>query len=93
MDTIHKHALPNVHNALTLPEGATVLSAKVSKADGQPYLWVKVNPKNPPVQRLFLLIATGCAVPRDVTFIDTLQSPSGKEVLHLFEHHGNTVTG
>jgi hypothetical protein len=87
MKTIHKHKVEPGEFVLTLPRDAEFLSVQTQHRD--PQSWWLLDPKQPVVQRSFVVRATGYAftVPDSEAevFLGTFQLYDGGFVGHLFE--------
>lgn len=71
---------------VTMHAGAQILSFQLQ--NGVPTIWVKVQPGNKRVTRIFYIIGTGQEFDGDnMTYIGTVQAPHGL-VWHLFERTG-----
>jgi hypothetical protein len=68
-----------------MPIGSRVLT--VQSQNGQPAIWVLVDPKHPEEERSFRMCGTGHRISEDETtnYIGTFQMDNGSLVLHLFE--------
>lgn len=87
MRTVYKYPMQMVtgHQIIRMPSGANVLACQIQGAD--PQLWAEVSDENDMVDRWFIIVGTGRALPRDVQlrFIDTFQMINGDLIFHVFE--------
>ena len=85
MHTIYKYALGPT-SVLQLPEDAQPLTVQCQQ--GEPVLWVKLDPQAPTQPRTFVCYGTGH--PLDATtgqqYLATFQLANGL-VFHVFEEH------
>lgn len=85
MKTVWKYPItPNVSD-VQMPKGAKVLTVQMQ--NGQPCMWVLVDPDEKKETRTFMLIGTGHKVSPgvDLKYIGTFQLEEGRLVFHLFE--------
>lgn len=71
---------------ITMPKGAEILS--VQTQDDVPTVWALVDPKAPPVSRLFHIFGTGHPIPGlfgPSSFVATFQQRDGAFVWHMFD--------
>ena len=68
---------------VTMPIGAEVLHIGVQ--GNVPYLWARVDPRDPVGTRRFLLVGTGHPVPDSATHLGTFMLDDGRFVGHVFE--------
>ena len=70
--------------SLELPQGAKILT--VQEQQGEPQVWVLVNPDNKLEIRNFRLVGTGHSIEENrLEYIGTFQVLNGNFVGHLFE--------
>ena len=88
MSTIYKYPLGPGRTKLLLPHGAQVLTVQMQQ--GEPCLWARVDPGNPPERRVFDTFGTGHKMPDDRTlvYVATFQMDGGALVWHAFEVTG-----
>lgn len=83
MKTIWKWILP-IDGMISAPIGAKVLD--VQSQDGEPCLWLLVDPSGCKVDRKFTTYGTGHQVPDDPgEYVGTYQLLDGALVFHVFE--------
>ena len=85
MATIYKYQLKAGRTALSMPQGAQVLTVQMQ--NGEACLWAKVNPSKPHEVRSFDLRGTGHTMPDDprLTYVATFQMDDGALVWHVFD--------
>lgn len=85
MMKVFKYIIEQKDSSITMPKGAKVLS--VQNQYHKPCIWALCNPDAPKVQRRFLALNTGDALPSslDLTFLATVQLHGGDTVVHIFE--------
>ena len=85
MAKIYKYHLGLGHTALSMPEGAQVLTVQMQH--GEACMWAKVDPSKPLEVRVFHVYGTGHEMPNDPLFIyvGTFQMANGAFVWHVFD--------
>ncbi len=87
-NTIWKYSVPFAGEfTLDMPKGAEVLTLQLQ--EGEPVMWVAVDPDAEKEEIKFSLIGTGHAVDFELiqsNYIGTYQELGGKLVWHLFQH-------
>lgn len=86
MYRIYKYAVPLIGGfTLELPKYANILH--IAEVNGTIYLWARVDPEAPMVQREFRIFATGQDLPNDnnILYLKTIIMHGGALVWHLFE--------
>jgi len=78
--TIWKYRLPGGPKVtIGMPRGAVVLTVQVQ--DGEPMLWVKVDPKGKPVKRFFRVFGTGHTISDDkLEYVGTFQMQTASDL-------------
>lgn len=91
MITIHKYAIQPGKFALELPAGADILH--VNTQYDEPFMWVKVDTSQPPVERVFKVFGKGHELTDDGCWehVGTFLMNGGSLVRHLFEHEDGTL--
>ena len=74
-------------HVFSMPLGAVPLAVQVQ--DGDPVMWVKVNPGPPYVNRRFRWVGTGHDFDDEamIDYVGTVQMVGGALIFHLFEIH------
>lgn len=83
---IYKYRIDGPDVDLELPAGATLLALQMQ--NGDPHLWVLLDPEAPLVTRRFRTLPTGTLttpLPAGSTYVGTFQMAGGLLVFHLFE--------
>lgn len=80
---IYKYRVPVTPDCffLSLPHGKIL---RVAPQDGEPTMWVELQPSWPPENRTFQWFPTGASLPDSVEHVGTLSM--GWTVWHLYEH-------
>ncbi len=71
---------------IEIPATAKILTVQIQ--DGNPYVWVLLDPDQPTIKRYFRLAGTGHSInglQYTLDYIGTFQMHSGDLVFHLFE--------
>jgi hypothetical protein len=84
METIYKYPV-DVRMQLDLPADAQPLTVQLQQ--GQPQLWVRLNPLAATIRRTFRVFGTGHPLEGagHLTYIATFQLDNGGLVFHVFE--------
>jgi len=88
MKTIWKYKLlEEDEQTIAMPDMAEILTVQLQ--NGEPHLWVLVDPQQPLGERRFSIYGTGHPVPDHLTaagnYIGTFQFYGGLMIFHLFE--------
>ena len=91
MTRVYKYPLTPGRTELRMPEGALVLTVQMQ--NGEPCLWVKVDPSKPEEDRVFEVYGTGHDMPDDprLFYVATFQMAGGALVFHVFDATYATV--
>lgn len=82
--TIWKIEISSSHGGMMLPKGATPLS--VHTQNGQPCMWMSVDPNAEREKRDFRAFGTGQFLPENIgTFVGTFLVENDALVFHVFE--------
>ncbi len=87
MEVIYKYELDVLdRQEIMIPALSTILAIQSQGGKGQ--MWVKVNPHNEKVKRVFATHPTGQELSGDTCcYVGTYQIASGNLVFHVFEIH------
>ena len=81
---VWKYPLPIADEIrIELPQDARPLTVQMQ--NGEPWLWVLLNPDLPIYVRTFVLAGTGHEIDQPGAYIGTFQMADGAFVFHLFE--------
>ena len=85
MAMIYKYPLAPGHTELRMPKGAQVLTVQLQ--NGNPCMWVKVDPGAEQEDRAFDVYGTGHDMPDDprMIYVGTFQMDRGALVWHVFD--------
>lgn len=85
MSTIYKYPIQPGLTVLELPRGAQVLTVQMQ--GDRPFLWARLDTRQPPERRTFEVFGTGDGMPDDprLMYVATFQMEGGSLVWHVFE--------
>jgi hypothetical protein len=84
MAAIYKWTLqPLGQTELFMPANAQVLTVQIQ--DGNPQMWVKLDPTQPMISRMFYVYGTGHHIPDDPRLIYIATFQMDPFVFHVFE--------
>ncbi|RGP55920.1 DUF7352 domain-containing protein [Pseudomonas abyssi] len=89
MKTIHQYILNSDKKTTTLAlrEGYRIVRCEYLLAQKKIYLWVEesLSIDLPTIQRQFVVIESGAAVPLSYRHVDTALDPFGPQAFHVYE--------
>ena len=85
MSTIYKYPIQPGLTVLELPRGAQVLTVQMQ--GDRPFLWARLDTRQPLERRTFEVFGTGDGMPDDprLMYVATFQMDGGALVWHVFE--------